>query len=398
MIGALRFRLDALTFLDAHDGPDIELSRGHVLVSRPETLGTLFRSDHTMVTARSGTMGPIGGRHSLLFANGERHALYRRAIGGRLRGRVLGGYHEIIRSVADSAVRSLDDVVDLPEWSRAVTLRIISLILFGQSDDGLLGRFNEWLHGAFGSRARTLTYRYVRPAAVPSPWRTFQRRRAALCDEVLALRPAPGSVLEALRDGSLLGRMSDEDLTDQILSLLFAGHETTASSITSALYWLSRDPALRGGVTAEARSGDTADPDQVPLLEAVCRETLRLSPPAMVAGNRVLPHGSALGAAGTRLTPCIYAAHRSAANFPEPHRFDPARFLGRRPSPQRYLPFGGGVRRCLGADLAALEMRMIVGAVVRRHDVRVLRDATFGMRGQALCFGPNLPVSLRPAA
>ncbi|TWP46961.1 cytochrome P450 [Lentzea tibetensis] len=409
---ALRFKLDTLPFLDAQDANTDKLvelrskpSR-QLLVWQPDAVADIFRSEHAMRLDGSETLGPLGGRHSLLFANGERHTSYRRVIGARLRGKQLATQHETIREVTAEAVDALrpGSVIDLPSWTRALTLRIVSRILFGHTDSAFLGAFTEWLDAALGTRRRTMVYRYLRPpGAVPSPWRTFQQRREALCQAVLrdARHPEDGSLLAELsRPEAPLGRLTDAELTDQVLSLLFAGHETTASAITSALYWLGRDDCLTAKIRAEVGDGDASDADEVPLLEATCREVLRISPPAMVAGNRVLTEdrdlfGTRL-AAGTRLTPCIYSAHRQPDVYPDPHRFDPGRFLGQRHSAQKYLPFGGGTRRCLGADLATLEMRMIVAAVLRARDVRVLapEQATFALRGQALCFGPSLLASV----
>lgn len=413
-LSSFRFKMDTLPFLDerAATGDKIfELQSRpdrRLLVWQPEGLAEIFRSENAMRLDSSSTMEPLSGRHSLLFANGERHAAYRKVIGARLRGRPLAACHDTIRQVTEAALEEIrpGSVINLPEWTRALALRIISRILFGQEDHEFLTSFTHWVDSALGTRSRMLAYRYLRlPHAVPTPFRTFQRQRAELCEHVLRAAPkaTAGSLTAVLRDGEPpLGTLADDDLTDQVLSLLFAGHETTASAMTSALYWLSRDPDVLADVRAElaATNGDGSVPEDVPLLEAACREVLRISPPAMIAGNRVLNEDmDMLGhrvAAGTRLTPCIYAAHRQADIYPDPLRFDPGRFLGQRSQAQRYLPFGGGTRRCLGADFASLEMRMVLATVLRTHEVRVLapEKATFALRGQALCFGPTLLASV----
>ncbi|MEV6235681.1 cytochrome P450 [Lentzea sp. NPDC051838] len=409
-LNALRFKMDTLRFLDERTAAGdtfFELQsrpERRLLVWQPEGLAEIFRSEHRMRLASSSTVEPLSGHHSLLFANGPRHTAYRKVIGARLRGRPLAACRDTIRQEAEAALEDVrpGSVVNLPEWSRALALRIISRVLFGHVDHELLTTFTRWLDSALGTRSRMLAYRYLRlPPAVPTPWRTFQRRRADLCDRVLRAAPhaTDGSLTAVLRDGEPpLGALGDDDLTDQVLSLLFAGHETTASAMTSALYWLGRHPDVLADVRAElaATSADGAVAEDVPLLDAVCREVLRISPPAMIAGNRVLTEDMDIlghrAAAGTRLTPCIYAAHRQTDLYPDPLRFDPGRFLGQRTQAQRYLPFGGGTRRCLGADFASMEMRMVLAAVLRTRDVRVLspHKATFALRGQVLCFGPTL--------
>lgn len=392
-----------LPFLDEQTDTFVELKPGQFLVWQPDTLAEIFRSESSMHLDASSTLQPLVGRHSLLFANGESHTAYRKIIGARLRGRALADQHDIIRSETEAALAATrpDAVLNLPGWIRALTLRIISRVLFGHCDDKFLAAFTHLVESAFGTRRRTLVYRYFRPPlTVPSRWRTFLRHREELSRYLSrdALRAAPGSLTSVMLDASL----GEDDLTDQILSLLFAGHETTASATTSLLYWLSRDEKVLTEIQAElaATTSDGSVADDVPLLDAACRETLRISPPAMIAGNRVLSEDLTLAgrhfASGTRLTPCIYAAHRQADIYPDPHRFDPGRFTGQRFPTQHYLPFGGGTRRCLGADLASLEMRMIAAAVLRARAVHLHAPdrATFALRGQALCFGPTLPATL----
>jgi cytochrome P450 len=408
----LRFKLSPLSFLDdqrGRAGKFVELSPGprrELLVWQPAAISQIFRSERHVRLDGSTTLQPLVGRHSLLFANGERHTAYRKVIGSRLRGHELAACHGIIRDTTETAVEALGQrsVIDVPAWTRELSLRIISLIIFGRADEALLSRFAAWTHSALGSRRQALAYRHLRlPTTLPSPWRKFLRERDTLCAGILdSARESSGTALiDLLTSGQPpLGLVTDEELTDQVLSLLFAGHETTASSTTSALHWLARDEQLLDDVQAElaATGSDGTDPDTTPLLDAVCRETLRISPPAMVAGNRVLTQELTLldqpMAAGTRLTPCIYLAHSQPDIYPDPHRFDPNRFLGNRPSAQHYLPFGGGTRRCLGADLATLEMRMILAILLRGRTPRHLDPgaAKFTTRGPALGFGPKLPM------
>jgi cytochrome P450 len=201
-----------------------------------------------------------------------------------------------------------------------------------------------------------------------------------------------------------LGVLDDEELRDQIMSLLFAGHETTASATAWVLCWLSRDEKVRRDVIAElaATSDDGSDAAQVPLLHAVTEEALRLSPPAIIAGKRMLTEdGELLGKpspAGTLVTPCMYLAHRQQDIFPNPRRFDPSRFLGNRVPRQHYFPFGGGTRRCLGSELAMLEVRMITAAVLRRCQLHCVNPESGvpELRGPAMTLAPALRISISP--
>ena len=397
-----RFAFRTLPFLHSCDGAAglVELrsqpSR-RVLAWRPDLVGDLFRIDRLVRHAGSDTLGPLVGRGSLLFLDGDRHAQTRRILGPALRGGQLKSYRQLITATAERALRELPAGVPFPlsGWTHRLTLRLVSQIVLGSAPEPTLAEFSAWMDSVLGSRVRTLVYRYLRPpAAVPSPWRTFLRRREVLAADLVrqAAATAPGT--SNLRDllVGLPGPGHDDELADQLITMLFAGHETTGSAIAWALYWLDRHPAVRRDVEAElaATTSDGADAAEVPLLAAVCLEALRISPPATVAGHRVLTADAELGGAGypagTVLTPCIYLAHRQPDVFAHPGRFEPRRFLEQRPSAQHYLPFGGGVRRCLGADLALLELRMVLAAALRLRPLRCVDAAAAvpQLRGPAM--------------
>lgn len=162
------------------------------------------------------------------------------------------------------------------------------------------------------------------------------------------------------------GDMTDAQLRDQLMTLLVAGHDTTATSLSWALERLTRHPAVLAKAVHAARTG--ADE----YLDAVCKEVLRIRPvvfdvgriltePTEVAGYR-LP-------AGVMVAPGIGLVHRDAGQYPDPVRFDPDRMLDAALGPTTWLPFGGGNRRCLGANFALVEMAVVLGEVLRRVDL-----------------------------
>ncbi len=394
-----RFTFRTLSFLDSLDERHgvVTLTPNRLLVSCPESVGRIFRADRQAKLEGTSTLGPLVGPHSLMFANGPRHTAYRRTIGPVLRGDRLRGL------VLDTARAEVDrltpgTVITLPAWTRSVTLKVIGQVVLGDADPEFLRTFTEWVEGALGSRWRTLLYRHVRlHPSVPSPWRTFLRQRESIDRELLAHvrgRANDDDSIAALLTGeSALGELDDDELRDQLVSLLFAGHETTASALAWTLFWLHRNDTVLRDLLDELAANDDTD---TPLLDAVCHESLRLSPPAMIAGNRVFEDGSSLVdrevPAGSRLTPCIYAAHHRPDTYPDPHRFDPQRFLGRRLPSQQFFPFGGGVRRCLGADLALTELRTITATVLRRLTLRCVNpeQGVPHLRGPAMGPGPGL--------
>jgi cytochrome P450 family 110 len=415
----IRFTFQTLSFLDAHKGDPagvLELRARptpRLLVWHPEGIDWIFQADRELHHMPSRTLRPLLGRKSLLEAEGPRHAAYRRVLGPSLRGHQLRACHNIIFNTVHAAIDALAPgaVVSLIEWTRKLTLRVASQILLGRADDLLLELFSARVDSVLGSRSRTLAHRYLYAHALSIyTRRLFSRGRCTLDDMLLRsaktaaiTQPAALAALLLAGDGPL-GTLDDEELRDQIMSLLFAGHDTTASTTAWALYWLSRNEGVRRDVIAEltTTANDGSDPAQVPLLHAVVQEALRLSPPAIIAGKRMLAaDGELLGKplpAGAVLTPCMYLAHHQPDLFPNPCRFDPDRFIGNRASRQHYFPFGGGVRRCLGSELAMLEIRMITAAVLRRCQLHCVNSQAGipELRGPAMTLARDLRMSITP--
>lgn len=214
------------------------------------------------------------------------------------------------------------------------------------------------------------------------PWRGLRRTMAEadrlLYAEIAERRADPGvaertDVLAMLVRADDGGRtMSDRELRDQLMTLLVAGHDTTANGLSWALERLTRHPDVLARAVAAAEAGAAGDPAGDEYLDALVKETLRVRPvvfdvgrvltePADVAGYR-LP-------AGVMVAPGIGLVHTSAAVYPDPHRFDPDRMLGATLSPTTWFPFGGGNRRCLGAGFAMVEMRVVLREILRRVEL-----------------------------
>jgi len=168
------------------------------------------------------------------------------------------------------------------------------------------------------------------------------------------------------------GALTDEELRDQLVTLLLAGHETTATALAWALYQIGRDPVHHARAKAAARG---EDPDGDAWLEAALQESMRLHPvipmvvrtltrPATIGGHR-LPAGATVG-------PSILLVHASPENHPDPDAFRPERFLGQNPPTNTWIPFGGGVRRCIGAGFSIMEGVAVLREVFAAVDVRTL--------------------------
>lgn len=176
--------------------------------------------------------------------------------------------------------------------------------------------------------------------------------------------------------------MTDEELRDELITLLFAGHETTASALAWAFYWIDHLPEVREKLHKELDTlGADADPSAIarlPYLSAVCSETLRIYPIAITPFPRILKSPMEIMGyqfdKGTILLPSIYLTHQREDIYPEPKRFKPERFLERQFSPYEYLPFGGSNRRCIGAAFALLEMKLVLSTILSRYEVKLVGD------------------------
>lgn len=353
----LKFTLRLIPFLDSvEDFEDglVKLRDRRWLVWHPDVVAALFRHDRALHHPPSRTLSPLLGNRSVLWLDGEEHTAYRRTLAPVLRG---SRYQNLIDEMVERSIAELPDgPVSLAGWTRTLTLRIIGRIVFGVDDDELLTAFTRWLDRRLGSRVRTLAHRYLTPGTT---------RFDPHLDQLLLHRAGTAE------PPALAACLPPDDLRDQVVSLLFAGHETTASATAWTLFWIDRTPGL-----AERLLTDEA------LLDATITESLRLSPPATLAGNR-------MSDAGMVLTPSIYLAHRRAATYENPHTFDPARTP---PPPGAFFPFGGGVRRCPGQDLALTEIRTIVTALLRhrRITLNAPRSRTPQLRGAAMAPPPSL--------
>jgi cytochrome P450 len=251
--------------------------------------------------------------------------------------------------------------------------------------------------GGIGPYARMLR---VRDRVDTLIYDAIARRRARAgeggADDVLGL------MLSARYDDG--SAMSDSEIRDQLLTIVFAGHETSGIALAWAINWLERTPQVRDRLLAELASlGQDPTPAALaaaPYLEAVCHETLRLYP---VVGEvvRLLRAPLALGAwtipAGVPVAAGIALVHARADLYPEPEAFRPERFLDRRFAPHEYLPFGGGARRCIGAAFGLYEMKVVLGTLLARYRFTLAREGPERPVMRNLAMGPKGKVRVTAA-
>ena len=309
-------------------------------------------------------------------------------------------YGELMAEVAERHVSAWpkDEPFSVIDSTQAITLEVVQRAVFGIEDGGRLdhvGRLLRAVLDPMANRWQMLTL-MLAPSSWGrrSPWGRFRQRvreaDAAIYEEIRMRRADPaaaerGDVMSLLlqardEDGEPL---SDKELRDELVTLLVAGHETTATSLAWALERITRHPDVL------ARLEDDPDGEY---LDAVIKESLRLRPVVPAVG-RMLAEPVELGGyelpAGVSIVPSIYLTHRRADIYPDPLAFKPERFLENPPSNFEYLPFGGGVRRCLGASFAQFEMKIVLGTIMRHARVRAPESRAEGITRRSITFAPS---------
>ena len=353
------------------------------------------------------------GPNSLLFLDGARHRRERRLLMPPFHGEQLRLHGEMICQIADRSIDAWPFGRAFPVLARLqdMTLEVILRVVFGATDEKRLFRLRTALIEAL---ALMDVGNPLRP--IKAWWRLGRVRRdiqGLLYDEIRRRRVEGTeertdvlSMLIAARDEDGLP-MRDEEVRDELFTLLAAGHETTATSLAWAIHRLLKHPDVQETARAEVASaiGDGPCPPpptaeqiaRLAYLDAVIKETARLHPVVPIVVRQLeTDHavGSARLPAGCVAAPCIYLVHRRPDFWPEPNSFDPGRFPGTRPDPYAFFPFGGGVRHCLGAAFATYEMKIVLARVLSRVTLRPAPDYVLRVvrRGLALAPSSGLPV------
>jgi cytochrome P450 family 110 len=259
----------------------------------------------------------------------------------------------------------------------------------------------KWLQRDLGPLTSWRRVEQIRAEADAILFAEFARRR----QENRGDRTDILSMVMAARDEE--GRaMSDAELRDEMITLLLAGHETTATTLAWVIQHVLGHPAVHTRLRAELlehQSGEPAGASDLPYLDATIKETQRLMPiiplvgrrlhTAMVVGGHELP-------AGVVAAPCAYLTHRRPDLWEEPDAFRPERFLGKRPSPYEFFPFGGGARACLGAAFASFEMKIVLSRILSRVEMRAAPGYRVRVVRRGITFAPSqgMPVVIEQRA
>ena len=330
-------------------------------------------------------MEPVTGPSSLLLLDGERHMRMRKLMLPPFHGEAIAHYATLIEQITHREIDNwhTGSTVRTRTVAQAITMEVIIRAVFGITDRHRVAELKRLLP-RLSSINPILGIEAMRRDLGPrSPWGRFIRVRdrvdELLYEEIDRRRRDPDAESHDDILGLLLSARDDEDkpltnreLRDELITILLAGHETTASSIGWAFERLLRTPPAYERLTAEVREGDSDD-----YLEAVIKETLRVRPVVMEvfrAPTQPTELGGYLFEPGSHLAASILLVQLDPGLYPpDPHSFRPERFLDGAPEPYTWVPFGGGVRRCIGAAFAQLEMKVVISTILARVDLRVPR-------------------------
>jgi cytochrome P450 len=354
-----------------------------VFLADPALIRQVFTGDTSVFHVggvRGRVLGPMLGHHSLLLLDEDEHMRERKLMLPAFHGEALRRYPELIREIAEEQVGGwpVGEPIGLRSRMQAITLEVILRLVIGVRDPDALARLRDLLGRLLDQSTMVLflVTALDRDVSWFPPWRRFLRIRAQadelIYHEIAHRRedPSGDDILSLLVQSSADGgdALSDEELRDELMTLLIAGHETTATALAWAFERLTRHPAAFARLRSSLEAGESD------YLDAVIKETLRVRPVVMEVGRDVtepVQLGRWEIPVGTRVMSSIALVQRAGDRWgADAKAFRPERFLdGAQPEPYTWIPFGGGPRRCIGASFATTEMAAIIPVVLRHFDL-----------------------------
>src|SRR3954471_17979300 len=374
-----------------------------VVLSDPDDLRQVFTGDPRVFHAGEGNqiLLPVLGEHSVLLLDERAHMEQRKLLLPPFHGKRMQRYGELMAEIAAAEIESWprNQPYQLRPRMQALTLEIILRAVFGLGEGERLVRLRAELRRLLDmvTNPRMMVFPALLGPQRLARMKLFQRDVARfdgpIYEEIAERRGASDlaerddilSLLLAARheDGT---PMSDVELRDELLTLLVAGHETTANALAWAVERLVRHPDKLDRLAEEAAAGEDEYAD------AVVKETLRLRPVLPLVARKLqepMEIGGRLLPAGVTAAPCIYLMHRRPDVYPEPARFRPERFLEQPAGTYTWIPFGGGVRRCLGASFALFEMKTVLATLVTRLQLRPVDQRSEPVGRRAITLVPK---------
>jgi cytochrome P450 len=371
-----------------------------VYFSHPQALEQIFtaNSSYFETGGGGGILKFLLGDNSLILLDGDRHQRQRQLLTPPFHGERMRNYGQSIQEITQQVSNEwvMGKPFNIRTSMQEITLRVILRVVFGVDESLMFQQLRQLLTSVLdlmGSSwmSTALFFQFMQKDwGAWSPWGRIIRQLEQIDQLIYTLiqerrtQSAPHrqdilSLLISARydDGQ---PMSDTELRDELMTMLVAGHETTASALTWAFYWIARLPEVRQKLLQELFTlGVNPEPNNIaklPYLTAVCQETLRLYPIVMNGFLRIVKSPIEIMGynlpKGTVIVPSIYLAHHREEVYPQSQLFQPQRFLEKQFSPYEYLPFGGGNRRCIGLAFAQYEMKIVLATILSQFQVSLV--------------------------
>ncbi|MDZ8078159.1 MAG: cytochrome P450 [Nostoc sp. DedQUE01] len=405
----LQWVIDPIGYMEkaAQQYPDIFTGRivgfgdTAVFVNHPQAIQEILTNDRKKFVAvgeANRIVAPLIGERSLFLKEGIPHKQKRQLMMPAFHGERMQAYGQQIYNLSTKVFSqlALNQHFLARNLTQEISLQVILQVVLGLNEGEKFQQLKYLLPQLLDLTRSPITsslffFSFLqKDLGAWSPWGKFLRDRQQVDKSIYAemaerrqeLNPERTDILSMLMlaQDDTGQSMTDGELRDQLMTLMLAGYETTASAIAWALYWIHQKPLVRKKLLEELDTlGDSPDPmsiNRLPYLTAVCNETLRIHPVVMFSFPRVVQEPIELLGhrlePGTVTLPSIYLTHQREDLYPQPQEFQPQRFLERQFSPYEFLPFGGGVRRCIGEALAMFQMKLVLATVLSHYQLALV--------------------------
>ncbi|MEO0770760.1 MAG: cytochrome P450 [Cyanobacteria bacterium J06649_4] len=394
-----------------------------IIASHPEAMQYILsrdRKDFGTPGDFNRILSPFIGTRSVIMLSGEQHKVRRQLLTPAFHGERLEVYGNLICDLTQSLAEELafNQTLPIRELTQQISLKVIARVVFGFSDGPRLKDILSTLTKTADSvgspvSAAMLFFDWLqKDLGQWSPWGRFLHNRRQIDELIYAeIRDRKANptanrtdILSMLMDSRTESgdALSETELRDELMALLLAGHETTATAMAWAMYWIHREPDVKEKILAELASlPRDASPTAIaslPYLSAVCKETLRRSPVAMFTFPRVAQTNIELMgrrfSPGTTFLGCIFLTHQREDLYPDHKAFRPERFLERKYSPYEFIPFGNGARRCVGEALAQYEFKLAIATLLSHYTFELADDIPEKPSRRGVTLAPNRGVPM----
>lgn len=398
----------------------------YVMFSNPQGIERVFTADPNIFEVNTQSTVPVRallGDNSLVLLDGVAHRRQRKLLMPPFHGKRMKGYGQTMVEVTKEVIATwkVGQTICIRDYTQEISLQVILKTIFGLDEGARYAHLKEilvdWL-AIFNSPLNSFFLFFPalqKDLGVLTPWSKFLKQKRAIRDilqqECERRRKHPDTLGKDILSLMIEARyedgqpMSDAEIRDELMTMLFAGHETTASSLAWSFYWLHRLPEVGRKLQTELNSltenVDFTAITKLPYLNAVVSETLRLNPVVPVIGRQLKEPFELMGyhlEVGTLLFISIYLTHQREDIYSEPQKFKPERFIEQEFPPYEYLPFGGGNRRCLGYAFALFEMKLVLATILSRVELELLDNRPLKSARRGFTFTPEGGVKMKVKA